>query len=249
VLRACAELRARQCRAEPGQDDRQIGVQPVGLGGALGDELVTVVAVHLEVLGLAGVAGGWQVVLARGDAGDRQGVGRVGVARPAQPPAFADGQRAGHLANLKALVAQEPCQPGAEVGRALDPGPRRLPASTDPAQQVTVPVRGIAEGGGRELGAGLVDQASRQGVLVTVDPRNSNTLIASAARRRGRQRRRAGMRWVEARCSAAIPPDPDAFEGHATDKPRIGQHSREPPPKRPVIIQHVQACARSISPR
>jgi hypothetical protein len=67
-----------------GAHDRQVGVQPVGLGGALGDELVAVVAEHLEVLGLPGVAGGWQVVLARGDAGDRQGVGGVGLARPAQ---------------------------------------------------------------------------------------------------------------------------------------------------------------------
>jgi hypothetical protein len=120
-------------------------VQPVGLGGALGDELVAVVAEHLEVLGPPGVAGGWQVVLARGDAGDRQGVGGVGLARPAQPPAFAHRQCAGHLAEVQALVVQEPCQPGAEVGRALDPGSGQLPASTDPGQQVTVPVRGIGK--------------------------------------------------------------------------------------------------------
>jgi hypothetical protein len=40
------------------------------------------------------------------------------------------------------MVVQEPCQSGAEVGRALDPGSGQLPASTDPGQQVTVPVRG-----------------------------------------------------------------------------------------------------------
>jgi len=51
-------------------------MQPVGLGGALGDELVAVVAEHLEVLGLPGVAGGWEVVLSSGDARDRQCVGR-----------------------------------------------------------------------------------------------------------------------------------------------------------------------------
>ena len=60
-----AEGTAVSCVA--GAHDRQVGVQPVGLGGALGDELVAVVAEHLEVLGLPGVAGGWQVVLARGE--------------------------------------------------------------------------------------------------------------------------------------------------------------------------------------
>jgi len=54
-----AEGTAVSCVA--GAHDRQIGVQPVGLGGALGDKLVAVVAEHLEVLGLPGVAGGWEV--------------------------------------------------------------------------------------------------------------------------------------------------------------------------------------------
>jgi len=80
-------------------------VQPVGLGAGLGEALVAVVAEHLEVLGLPGVAGGWQVVLTRGAAGDRQSVGGVGRARPAQPPTFRDRQGPGHLADVQAVVA------------------------------------------------------------------------------------------------------------------------------------------------
>jgi len=162
VCSAWAAPRARQCRAEPGHTIARSACSRLAWAVRYRDELVAVVAAHLEVLGLPGVAGGWQVVLSSGDARDRQGVGGVGLARPAQPPAFAQRQRAGNLANIKALVTQEPCQPGAEVGRALDPGPGRLPTAIDPAQQVTVPVGGVGEGGGCELGPGLVDQAGRQ---------------------------------------------------------------------------------------
>jgi len=103
-------------------------VQPVGLGAGLGEELVAVVAEHLEVLGLPGVAGGWQVVLTRGDAGDRQSVGGGGWPRP---------------------------RPWLGSAARFD---RPRPAGHHARQ-------GGGEGGGRELGAGLVDQAGRQGVL------------------------------------------------------------------------------------
>lgn len=82
-------------------------MQPVGFSVAPHQQLVAVVAEDFEVGGRAGLAGWREVAVAGSDAGDGQGVGGVGLARAAQPPALPDRQRTGHLAHLNTLVVQE----------------------------------------------------------------------------------------------------------------------------------------------
>ncbi len=95
---------------------------------------------------------------------------------------------------------------------------------------------------------GLVDQAGRQGVFVTVDPEEQQhvdrLLSTTAGAGGGGAQACVGWRHASMRRYRRIR---TPSRGHATDKPRTGQHSREPPPKRPVIIEHVQACARSMT--
>jgi hypothetical protein len=132
-------------------------------------QLVAVVAEHLEILGQAGLADRGEVGVAGTDAGDRQRIGGVGLARSAQPTPFPDRQRARHLPHVYPVVSQEAGQGGAEVGATLDPDPADRAVAVQPARQVAVTGWGVGEAGRGQAAAGLVDQAGRQGVLVAVD--------------------------------------------------------------------------------
>ena len=55
------------------------------------------------------------------------------------------------------------------------------------------------------------------------------------------------MRRVEARFYAAIPPDPDAFEGALNRQALYRAAFARATPKAPVIIEHVQPRQRSES--
>jgi hypothetical protein len=98
-----------------GQQDRQISVQPVGLGGASDDQLLAGIDQDFQVLVLALPAGRWQVGVAGGDPGDGQGVGGVGLARTAQPGPLATGQLRWDLPDVDVVLAQQPADPGPEV--------------------------------------------------------------------------------------------------------------------------------------
>jgi hypothetical protein len=145
-------------------------VQAVAFSMAQREQLVAVVAEHLEVLGQAGLADRGEIGVAGTDAGDRQRVGGVGLARSAQPTPFADRQRARDLAHIDAGVGKEAGQGGAEVGATLDTNPGDGGVLVEPGGELPVADRGVGEAGGGLAAASGVDQAGRQGVFVAVDP-------------------------------------------------------------------------------
>jgi hypothetical protein len=105
----------------------------------------------------------------------------------------------------------------------------------------------LGKGGGRELGAGLVDQAGRQGVFVTVDPEEQQhvdrLLSTTAGAGGGGAQACVG---VEARFSEAIPPDPDALEGALNRQASYRAAFARATPKG---VEHDRACAASTTQR
>ena len=146
-------------------------MQPVRGPDPLGQQLRAVVAKQLQITRQRVDPDRRQLLLARGDAGDRERVAPVALPLPSEPRSLPVGQRAAHVDDLLALLEQEAGDPATDPARALDPEPplpRRL--RCDPGMQRRVGARVVAELARGELPAELVDQTDSKRALVRIDP-------------------------------------------------------------------------------
>ena len=99
----------------------------------------------LEILGDPGHRDRGEALLAKGHPGDREGVARIALARPAEVPALAIGEHRGHLNNPLTRSHEQPRQGRAERARVLDPEAPLRAVRLGPAQDPDVPLAIVRE--------------------------------------------------------------------------------------------------------
>jgi hypothetical protein len=149
----------------------QVPAQPVDRPGGFGDQVLAMVDQQLDLPGRLVLAGGGQIGLAQGGAGDRQGVDRVGLALDPDRLAGAGHQPGRHPHHPLPGGQQVAFQPAGDVPAVLH-GPPALvgPAVACPAEQLGVAEGARRDGGLAELTAGLIDGHDGVGVLVRINP-------------------------------------------------------------------------------
>ena len=109
-------------------------MQPVRFGGAGDHEFLAGVDQDLQIFVGSLTACRRQVGVTGRDPGNCQRVGRVGLARSAQPGPLPAGHLGRDLADISMMLPQEAAEPSAEVGRALDADPARSSAAAAPGR-------------------------------------------------------------------------------------------------------------------
>jgi hypothetical protein len=118
------------------QQDHEVGVEAVAGPGLSVNEVVTSVGQQAELGRAVLEPDGWQVGLAEGDPGDREGVTRVALAGPTAAASFAPAQLRRDLAHDEPGRDEVVGHRGTVQGRALDPDPDFGSDAAGPGRQL-----------------------------------------------------------------------------------------------------------------
>jgi hypothetical protein len=172
---------------------------------------------QLDLPGRLVLAGGGQIGLAQGGAGDRQGVDRVGLALDPDRLAGAGQQPGRHPQDPLPGGQQVAFQPARDMPAVLHrPQPPLGPAGPGPADQLAM-ARGAGRHGGLvQLPTGLIDRDDGVGVLVRIDAEQHHALWSPSCE--GTLGRPAGMPQL-GRCHAPLKPRRSAHDTAVTAQP------------------------------